>query len=124
MPEQHDPYLNTIQRGLNEDKIKTRKKKVENTEPKSKSFFTKNIILSDYIHLPESLQKFFLLTTFILIPYILGVFIMSVVMGYKTLKDFTTFNFDLYMLSWTIGYETMALILLIIIIKSAIVFKK
>ncbi|CAA6804703.1 MAG: Unknown protein [uncultured Sulfurovum sp.] len=124
MPEIHDPYLNTIQRNLNEEKIKERKEKVQKSKTHKKSFLSQNIVISDYIHLPESLQKFFLLSIFIFVPYLFGVIIMSLLLGYKSFQEFTTFNFDLFMLSWTVGYETIALILLLIIIRSALVFKQ
>jgi hypothetical protein len=124
MPITHDPYLDTVRRSLNEEKIKLRKKRVSNNEIAPKSFFSKNIIISDYIYLPEGFQKFLLLTIFILIPYILGILIMFIFMGSEEFQEMTTLTFDLYMFTWTIGYETIALILLLIIIKSAFTFRR
>lgn len=123
MPDIHDPYLNTVKRTLSEEKIRKRKKKIENNKPKPKSFFSKHIILSDYIYLPESLQNLFLISLFILIPYTFGLIIMTLVIDYKSFSEYTEFNFELFMLTWTIGYETIAIILLLIIIKNAILFK-
>lgn len=124
MPNIHDPYLNTVRRSLNEEKIKSRKHKIHNSTTTSKSFLSKKIIISDYIHLPESFQKFILLNLFIFIPYIFGLLIIFITMGTEKFQEITIFNFDLFMLSWTVGYETIALILLLTIIKSAFSFKK
>jgi hypothetical protein len=124
MPTIHDPYLDTIRRSLNEEKIKSRKKKIENSTTESKSFFSKNIIISNYIHLPQSLEKIILLVTFVFIPHILGILVMFILVQYEIFKECTKFSFDIFMLTWTIGYETIALILLILIIKSAFNFTK
>ena len=120
----HDPYLNTVKRSLNEERIKSRKKNIEKNEVTKKSFFSKNIIISDYIYLPESLQKTFLLSMFILIPYLFGTVIILILIGNGLFKEGITFSFDFFMLSWTIGYETIAFILLILIIKSAFTFNR
>ena len=94
MPTIHDPYLNTVKRSLNEEKIKTRKNKIKKPELKTNSFFSKNIILSDYIYLPESLQKLFLLTVFVLIPYLFGTVIILILIGNGLFKEGITFSFD------------------------------
>ena len=120
----HDPYLNTVKRSLNEAKIKIRKNKIKKTEVIKKSFFSKSIIISDYIYLPESLQKIFLLSIFILIPYFFGTVIILILIGNGLFKEGITFSFDFFMLSWTIGYETIAFILLMFIIKSAFSFNR
>jgi len=120
----HDPYLNTAKRILTEKKDKVRKEKIKNIKEKPKSFLSKNIVISDYIYLPESLQKIFLLSLFILIPYFFGTIIILILIGNGLFKENITFSFDFFMLSWTIGYETIAFILLMLIIKSAFTFRK
>jgi len=124
MPSTHDPYLDTVRRSLNEVKIKSRKDKIKKTNKIKKSFLSQNIILSDYIYLPEELEKLFLLTIFILIPYVFGLIILLIIVEYEKFKEFITFNFDMFMLTWTVGYESIALLLLLTIIKSAFTFKK
>jgi hypothetical protein len=123
MPNLHDPYLNTVKRSLDEAKVKQRKKNIENTPRESKKKFSKKIVLADYIHLPESLQKFFLLNIFIFIPYLIGLIAMFIILKQEVLKEYTDFNVDLFILKWTIGYELLAFILLLIIIKSALTFR-
>ena len=124
MQSSHDPYLNTVRRTLTEERIKKRQDKIKNASTKPKKFLSQNIILSDYIYLPKELEKLFLLSIFILVPYIFGIITMLVFMGYEKLKKFLAFDFDLFMLSWTVGYEVLTLMLLILIIKSAFSFKK
>jgi len=121
MPTTHDPYLDTVRRSLNDEKIKLRKHRVKKTD--KKSFLSQNIILRDYIYLPEGLQNLFLLATFFLIPYGFGLFILFIV-KFNEFSQFIKFNFDMFMLTWTIGYETLAALLLLAIIKSAFSFKR
>ena len=124
MPNVHDPYLDTVRRSLNDEKIKSRKNKIEKINETQKSFLSKKIILNDYIYLPEELENLFLLTIFISVPYIFGLLILFSIIEFEKFKEFIKFNFDMFMLTWTIGYESIALLLLIIIIKSALSFKK
>ncbi|HHD82369.1 MAG TPA: hypothetical protein ENK94_04170 [Campylobacterales bacterium] len=127
MPNTHDPYLDTVRRSLNEERIIQRQKKLQTKEldkNKKKSFFAKQINLADYIYLPETLQNLFLLTLFILIPYLFGAFILFILRVQDMIKEVQTFTFDSFMLTWTIGYECLAFILLMLIVKSAFTFKQ
>ena len=120
MPITHDPYLETARRNLNEVKIKSRKSKID----AEKSFLSKKITLSDYIYLPENFETLFFLAIFIIIPYIFGLLILLVVFELEEFKDFIQFKFDIFMLTWTVGYESIALLLLLTIIRSAFTFKR
>jgi len=119
MPTIHDPYLDTVRRSLNNEKIKLRKNKIDAEQ----KFLSQNITLNDYIHLPEKIEKLFILSSFILIPYIFGLFILYII-AFKEFNQFIKFNFDMLMLTWTVGYETIAILLLLAIVKSAFSFKK
>jgi len=121
MPNVHDPYLDTVRRSLNEVKIKSRKNK--KNKKINKSFLSQNIILSDYIYLPEELQNLFLLTLFVIIPYGFGLCVLFIV-TVKEFNEFMKFNFDMFMLTWTVGYESLAFLILLTIVKSAFSFKK
>jgi len=121
MPNVHDPYLDTVRRSLNEEKIKLRKNK--KNKKINNSFLSQNVILSDYIYLPEELQNLFLLTLFIIIPYSFGLCILLIVTA-KEFNQFMKFNFDMFMLTWTVGYESLAFLLLFAIIKSSFSFKQ
>ena len=121
----HDPYLNTAKRELVEKKNKIRKAKIEEKKKKeSKSFLSKSIILSDYIYLPESLQQPFLAIIFTTIPYLFGLVLLYLLVYLNKVEaKLITFNFNSFLLTWTIGYETIAFLLLLLIFKSALTFK-
>ncbi len=124
MPNTHDPYLTTVKITLKEAEIKSRRKKVKNKKEKPKSFLSQNIHIGDYIYLPESLQKLFLLLILIILPYMIGIITMTIIEGSKGFQESTRMIFDIFMLTWTIGYEILALLLLLLIIKSAFSFNR
>lgn len=124
MTSTHDPYLNTVKRSLTEKKNKIRKEKIKEIEEEPQAFLSKNILISDYIYLPESLQKIFLLTLFIGLPYFFGIIVLFIILSYAAFKEYANLTFDLFMFSWTVGYESIAFILLILILKNAFTFRK
>ena len=124
MQNTHDPYLTTVKMTLKEAEIKSRRKKVKNKKKKPKSFLSQSIHISDYIYLPESLQKLFLLMIFIIVPYTIGIITMTIIGGSKGFEEHTQIVFDIFMLTWIIGYELLALLFLLLIIKSAFSFKR
>jgi len=119
MPTIHDPYLDTVRRSLNNEKIKLRKSKIDAEQ----KFLSQKVTLGDYIYLPEELEKLFLICTFIFIPYIFGLLILFII-AFNEFQAFLKLNFDIFMLTWTVGYESMAILLLLTIIKSAFSFNK
>lgn len=124
MPIIHDPYLDTVRRSLNDEKMKTRQKKIDDNPIATKGFFSQNIDLGEYLQVPQKFEKVVALFLFITIPYAVGLVAISLFMGYGGFLAFTTFDFHMYMLAWTVGYETIALILLFMIMKSAVGFNK
>ena len=125
MTTRHDPYLNTAKRELVEKKNKIRKAKIEEKKKKKeKSFFSKNIVFSDYIYLPEYLQSPFLAIIFITIPYLSGLVLLYLFVYLDKIEaKLIAFNFNYFLLTWTIGYEITASLLLLLIFKSALTFK-
>ena len=124
MTNTHDPYLNTAKRTLTEERIKIRKQKVQDKKNQKKGFLSKNVILSDYIYLPEGFKNLFVLTLFILVPYLFGTLVMLSLLLLDVFESSENFSLDSFMLTWTVGYESIALILLLLIIKSAITFRE
>ena len=122
MSTSHDPYLNTVKRTLNEERIKKRQKELQDSPLENKGFFSKQIDLADYIYLPESLQNFFITSLFILIPYLFGSFIMFILRVQNIISEPANFTFDSFMLMWIIGYECLAFIVLVLIIKSSFTY--
>ncbi|SFV57321.1 hypothetical protein MNB_SV-12-697 [hydrothermal vent metagenome] len=124
----HDPYLNTVKRNL-QDKYykeqKERQKEKENMEEeKPKDFFTQEIHLSNHINLSENSINTIIISAFILIPYITGIIFIFLVIAKANIIIFNEIDIDEYFVYWSIGYEVLASILLTIIIKSAISFKR
>ena len=123
----NDPYLNTVKRNLQDREYKNRKsrqKDRDNNKKESKSFFAQEINLSNYINLSENLINTIVLTSFILIPYIIGILFIFFVIARADIETFDEINIDEHFIYWSIGYELLALISIIIIIKSAITFNQ
>ena len=118
----HDPYLATVKRTLQEKQQKEQKKEFieKQNQVKRKSFFQQSIDLNDHIYLPESLQKTFALGVFIFIPYTIGLLFLFFVVAHADFQTYEDMGIDSYLLPWTIGYECIATLLIMSIIKSAV----
>ena len=88
-----------------------------------KSFFNKKIDLNNYTSLSESLEKTLFLGSFILFPYLTGVIFSFFFFAHTNLEYYSHIDITKFMFLWTIGYELLALIILILIFKSAMNFK-
>lgn len=126
MQKTHDPYLNTVKRSLQNKECQKRKKKYaeKKNHPTSNNFLDQKIIFTNYFNLPESLQNIIGLTLFMFIPYSIGIIFIFVVVARASLETYEKIDMNSFFLSWTIGYEVMAFLLLLLIIKSALLFKK
>jgi len=122
----HDPYLITVKRSMNEQKIKNRKQKfqLEVKSKPSKNFLYRDIKINYYLHLPKSIQKLLFIGYFILFPYIIGITFIFFALAYASIETYNNLQMDSFMLPWLIGYECLAFTLLLFIIKSAFCFKK
>ena len=122
----HDPYLNTAKRSLQNKKLQKRKqkytKKINYNE--SQSFLGQKIVLHNYFNLPESLQNIIGLTLFMFVPYSIGLLFIFVIVAKISIETYEKINMHSFLLSWTIGYEIMASLVLLLIIKDALLFKR
>ena len=116
----HDPYLNTVKRSLQDKYYKERNSKKKETQ---QNFLRKEIHISDYINLSENSINTLLLITFVFLPYTTGIAFIFFVIARASLEVFEGINLTDYLVYWAIGYEILASILILIIIKSAIGFK-
>lgn len=123
MPEYHDPYLHTVKRTLDDKQSKKRKKqfKESNIKQNQQSFLKQNIDLDDY--LPESLRNIIGPLLFIMLPYITGVMFLFFIIAQANIETYNKIDANSFILAWSIGYEIIALCLLLIIINSAITFR-
>jgi len=72
---------------------------------------------------PPGMEKFFLLLYFILLPYATGILFLFLYVGGGKTDLFLSINEKFsFIMSWAIGYEIIAALILLWIIKSAISF--
>jgi len=72
---------------------------------------------------PAGLEKLFLLIYFILLPYITGLLFLFFYVAKAKYEAFTSMNQDSsFLFTWVIGYEILAVMMLIYIIKLAVSF--
>jgi len=125
MQDTHDPYLQTVKRELRDKETQKRKQRFVRNRSKTNGsgFFSQTINLSDYYFLPEGVQNFIAFILFIFIPYTVGTFFTIFVINNMSLSTYQTTGANSFLFAWVIGYEIIALLLLLLIIKSAIFYK-
>jgi len=98
-----------------------KQKPIKNTNEK---FTQQNITFDDTpLLFPAGMEKFFLLIYFIVLPYIAGLLFLFFYVGGGKTELFLSLNEESsFMLTWAIGYEIIAGVLILWIIKSAITF--
>ncbi len=75
------------------------------------------------IFFPSGLENFFLLIYFAVLPYIAGLLFIFIYISDMSIEKFISFNDNTsFILTWTIGYEILAFLSILFIIKSAISF--
>ena len=124
MKEIHDPYLHAVRINLNDKQMKKRQaksKKVE--EERGKKFLQRKVALSDYVKLPDGVQELVFFSLFLVIPYVVGIVVIFFLVAKASLETYRLLNMDSYFLSWTIGYEVLGLLVLLLITKMALTFK-
>ena len=123
MNNNHDPYLTTVQRSLNEQRIKIRKEQVElkkDSKPK-KGFFSQKIELRQFLNLPEGLQEVVLLALFFSIPYVLGA--LSMMLYQFEMDGLQNSGIQGFLFTWTVGYELCASLILILLIQQSFTYR-
>jgi len=109
---QDDPFL---QAALMAKKKRQRKK---NKEIEDSSFMSKKVNLVDSILFPDGFENLMITIYFIIIPYINGLLFIFFYIGKG---DYTVFlslsNGNSFMITWLIGYEVTAALLLLWIAK-------
>lgn len=90
---------------------------------RASQFFNQDVSWDQSIFFPKGYEKLFLLIYFIFLPYITGIiFIFTVIAGFRpTLFKLIISNHN-FLLTWALGYEVLALIVLLLIFKSAYSF--
>jgi len=122
----NDPYLNTVRRSLKDREYKYRKiryKEKEKLKEKPKDFFAQEINFYKYLNLSESSVNTLLLSSFIFVPYITGIAFIFFFIAKANLETFFEIDIHENFVYWSIGYEVLAFMSILAIIKSAISFK-
>ena len=123
MNTQHDTYLTTVKRSLDEQRMRERKKQMtlKKEKIKKESYFSKKINLDQILDLPEGLQQIVFFIFFLLIPYSFGLlFVFVTRLDMVSIKK-KKINECLFF--WTIGYEFLATILLIVLIQQSLTYR-
>ncbi|RUM73902.1 MAG: hypothetical protein DSZ10_02535 [Sulfurovum sp.] len=91
---------------------------------KESSFAQKRVTFDDTpLFFPEGFEKLFLLIYFITLPYIAGLLFLFFYVADGKKKLFLSVNSDTpFMAIWAIGYEILAVLILLWIVKSAIAY--
>jgi hypothetical protein len=76
------------------------------------------------MELPESVNNVLGVGIFALVPYIIGVIFIFIIIAQANIETYRKTDMNSFLLAWTIGYEVIAAIILLVIFKSAISFKK
>ena len=120
----HDPYLTTVKRSFDEQRIIERKKrlKLKKENVKQESYFSKTINLNQILDLPEGLQQIVFFIFFLLIPYTVGLIFVFVIRLNMICLDSQKVNEFLFF--WTIGYEFLATILLLVVIQQSLTYRR
>ncbi len=115
----HDPYLNTVKRSIDEERIKNRKKnlELEKENGEKNDFFSKNIDLNRILDLPDGVQQFILFGLFLFVPYLVGSVFMFITQ--QDMSSFQNESINKCLLLWTIGYELIASFFIFIFIQQA-----
>ena len=125
MQDTYDPYLQTVKRELKDKETQKRRQRYVKSRPRNNGsgFFSQTFNLSDYYFLPEGVQNVIAFILFILIPYTVGTFFTIFVLNDMSLNSYQSTGANSFLFAWVIGYELIALLLLLLIIKSAILYK-
>jgi len=91
-----------------------------------KSFTQQEIDLqSTPLFIPEGMEKPFLLVYFILLPYMTGLMFLFFYIAESNLELFSSvYRNSSFLLTWSIGYEILASLVILYIIKMAFGFSK
>ncbi len=124
----HDPYLDTIRRSREDKYLKYLKERsrerLKKDESSKRSFFKQEVRLTDYINLSEDFANILIFTLVLIIPYSVGIIFIFLIIAKFNIETFEGINISNPVIYWTIGYEIVAFLILILIIKSSISFRK
>lgn len=108
----------------NEQKLKIHSSKEKPIRNKNSSFAQQDVELSQTpLFFPEGFEKVFLVIYIISLPYIIGLLFLFFVVAEANVERFLVISGDsAFFLTWAIGYEILAGLILLWIVKMAVGF--
>jgi len=92
-------------------------------QDRASQFFNQEVSWDESIFFPDGYEELFLLVYFIFLPYITGiVFIFTVIARFKLSLFKLIMSNHNFLLTWALGYEVLAGIVLLFIFKNAYSF--
>lgn len=111
---------------ISHNNVHTRVQHVANSNQRKMppKFTQKNVELAQTpLFFPEGFEKLFLAIYFVTLPYIAGLFFLFFYVSGGSLDTFTSLNREqAFILTWAIGYEIIASLILLWIFKMGVVF--
>ena len=101
-------------------------KRIRSADGIGSSFTKQEVTLNDTpLFFPEGFEKIFLAIYFVSLPYILGLLFLFFYISEGKFKVFLAVNQDSpFLMTWAIGYEILATLIILWIVKSAISFTR
>ncbi len=101
-------------------------KRIHSAQGIGNSFTKQEVKLNDTpLFFPEGFEKIFLAIYFVSLPYILGLLFLFFYIADGKFKVFLAVNQDSpFLMTWAIGYEMLAVLVILWIVKTAISFTK
>ena len=116
---------NSHQFGSNDIQYSPRSKRLKSSKNDVKFLQQEVNLKSTPLYFPEGFEKIFLAMYFILLPFITGLLFLFFYISKGKYEIFSSLNQDyFFILTWAIGYEILAILILLYIIKSAFSFNK
>ncbi len=115
----NDPYLNTARLTIKNKRYRDLyiKKRID------RNFLKKKIDIDEYIFMSKGVSTLLFGLIFIYLPYLLGVIFIFIFISGLQLHIFERLNYT-FTLFWAIGYEIVAIFILLSILKSTFNFGK
>ena len=82
------------------------------------NFGSQNININDYILSPEGWESVMFFLYFLAIPYIMGLLFLFLFIAHASVTNFFVLDLTTFFIVWAIGYETIAVLILISIFIS------
>lgn len=115
-----DSFNNDLFNNARGDTQKYLKRMKDARNTKQDNFGSQNININDFILSPEGWETAMFSIYFLAIPYLVGVLFLFLFIAHASVTNFFILEFGAFLIVWSIGYEVIAISLLISIFISYI----